>query len=51
MARRVHAYRVHIGFTRTGKDRWMRFATLDEAKAFCEQVFAKCNTILTVERA
>ena len=41
-------YKVHIGYTRAGRDRWKRFPTLESANAFCEKVRAVTGTILTI---
>ena len=35
-------YRVHVG------RRWLRFATLEAAKAFCEEVFGRTKIVLTI---
>lgn len=39
-------YRVHVG----GR-RYRRFSTLDAAKAFCEQVFARTGIVLSITEA
>ena len=40
----MNRYRVHVG----GK-RYRRFATLDEAKAFCEAKFQRSGIVLSIE--
>jgi hypothetical protein len=44
----MNAYKVHIGYTRTGRDRWRTFATPADASAFCESVRQATGQILTV---
>lgn len=43
------SYRVHVGYTRQGRNRWRRFATLAEASAFCQTVFRRTRIVLTIE--
>lgn len=42
-------YRVHIGYTRTGRDRWRKFATLADASRFCEAVWQATGIILSIQ--
>jgi hypothetical protein len=42
-------FRVHVGYTGTGRDRWRVFDSLKDAKEFCERVFARTGTVLTIE--
>lgn len=44
-------YRVHIGWTSTGRDRWRYFDTMEEARAACAAVFERTRVVLTIERA
>jgi hypothetical protein len=46
----TRAYRVHIGYTRRGADRWRYFQTLEAASKACNAVFQQTGIILTVER-
>lgn len=41
-------YRVHVGYTRSGRDRWIKFDTLEKANAFCNEVMFATGTVLTV---
>lgn len=44
-------YKVHIGYTIKGNDRWKKFPTLKKANEFCNQVFAKTKIILTIVKS
>lgn len=44
-------FRVHIGYTRTGRNRWRRFATLEAATAFCQAVHKATRIVLAIERS
>lgn len=44
-------YKVNIGFTATGKPRFRRFATLEEATALCSEVFQKSGIVLSITNA
>lgn len=44
-------FKVHVGYTKTGSDRWKRYATLAEASAACEAVRKKTGIILTIIKA
>lgn len=41
-------YKVHIGYTKTGRDRWVKFASLAAANEFCEKVRQETRIILTI---
>jgi hypothetical protein len=41
-------YKVHIGYTKTGRDRWCRFQTIEAATAFCSDVFRRKNIVLAI---
>jgi hypothetical protein len=41
-------FKVHVGYTATGRNRWRRFVTLDAASAFCERVRRATRAILTI---
>lgn len=41
-------YRVHVGYTRAGRNRWRRFPTLARASQFCEAVRLRTGIILTI---
>jgi len=43
-------YRVHVGYTCTGRDRWRRFADLESAKEFCALIFQATRIVLCIER-
>ena len=43
-------YRVHIGYTKSGNDRYARFPDLASANEFCDKVMREKGTILSVER-
>jgi hypothetical protein len=46
-----HLFRVHIGYTRSGRDRWRKFVTLTEASAFCNRVFHLKGVVLSITKA
>ena len=41
-------FKVHIGYTATGRNRWRRYATLAEAARFCGAVFSDTGIVLTI---
>lgn len=41
-------FKVHVGYTRAGRDRWVRFVTLAQAMVFCEEVRRPTGIVLTV---
>lgn len=41
-------FKVHIGYTRKGRDRWRRFETMAEAIAFCQRIFAATSVVLSI---
>lgn len=41
-------YKVHVGYTQRGKDKWRRFKTIEDAKAFCEKVYTLTGVILSI---
>ena len=41
-------YKVHIGYTRAGRNRWRRFSTLETASQFCERVRQATGIILSI---
>jgi hypothetical protein len=41
-------FKVHIGYTANGRDRWKRYATLDEAQEVCNRVFAETKIVLCI---
>jgi hypothetical protein len=41
-------YKVNVGYTRCGNPRWRRFPSLDGAKAFCADVFARTGVVLAI---
>lgn len=44
-------FRVHIGYTITGRNRWRKFATLAEASTYCDRVFRRRGVVLSIVRA
>lgn len=44
----MKGFKVHIGYTRSGRNRWRKFATLAEASRFCESVRTATGIILTI---
>jgi len=44
----THRYRVHVGYTATGRDRWRYFAALKDAQRYCSTVFARTRVVLTI---
>ena len=43
-------YRVHIGYSATGRNRWRYFDSIDTARAFVGAVFARTGIVLSVVR-
>lgn len=41
-------YKVHVGYTATGRNRWRRFTDLNSAQAFCNQVCRATRIVLTI---
>lgn len=41
-------YKVGIGYTAKGRERWKKFTTIEEANAFCQKVFAASSIVLTI---
>ena len=41
-------YRVHIGYTATGRNKWRKFDTLDKAKQYCQGYFESSGIVLTI---
>lgn len=46
----VNRFRVHIGYTPTGKSKWKRFMNLCDAREFCNRYHAKYGVILSIEK-
>jgi hypothetical protein len=44
----MNRFKVHIGYTDTGRNRWRTFADLNAANTFCEQVRRATQIVLTV---
>lgn len=44
------SYKVHIGYTLTGRNRWRHFATLTLAALFCGTVHEKTGIVLSIVR-
>jgi len=43
-------FKVHIGYTPIGKDKWKSFDSEAAAKEYCQEVFAKTCKILLIKR-
>lgn len=41
-------YKIHVGYTKTGRDKWKKFDTLEAANATCEAVRKQTGIILTI---
>ena len=41
-------FKVHVGYTHTGRNRWRRFATIADASQFCEHVRQATGIILAI---
>ena len=46
----MNQYRVHVGYTSNGRNRWRRFATLAAAQDFCNYVCERTRIVLTIEQ-
>jgi hypothetical protein len=42
-------YRVHIGYTRNGRNRWVYYPSLEAARRAINEVFARTKTMLCDE--
>jgi len=42
-------FKVHVGYTAMGRDRWKSFKTLSEAQALCKEVHSKTGKILWIK--
>lgn len=40
--------KVHIGYTKSGRNRWKRFPLIEQANAYCEQERQRTGHVLTV---
>ena len=45
------SYRVHVGYTARGRDKWRRFSTEESARSFAEKLFQATGVIVAVEVA
>jgi hypothetical protein len=43
-------YRVHIGYTATGRDRWRYYNTLENAQAVARIIFKALGVLVAVEK-
>jgi hypothetical protein len=43
-------FRVHLGYTVSGRDKWKVFPTLEAASAFCQRVFQDTGLVLSITR-
>lgn len=43
-------YRIHLGYTAGGRDRWRYFDTEGEARTAASQVAARTGVIVAIER-
>lgn len=41
-------FKVHVGYTSKGRDRWKRFATFEAAQRLCSEVFTKTGVVLAI---
>ena len=41
-------YKVGIGYTKTGRERWRKFDNFDDAQAFCSEVHRQTRVVLTI---
>ncbi len=44
----MKAYKVHIGYSLTGRTRYRNFSTLQAAKDFCERVWQASGVVLSI---
>jgi hypothetical protein len=44
-------FKVHIGYTVTGRNRWRRFATVADATTYVNAVWARTGVILSIVAA
>jgi hypothetical protein len=44
----VDMYKVGIGYTQTGREKWRKFDNFDDAQSFCSEVHQKTGIILTI---
>jgi hypothetical protein len=43
-------FRVHVGYTSAGNDRWRYFWTLEDANEFCNRVIDRTKIVLAIEK-
>ncbi len=44
-------FRVHIGYSPKGRNRWRRFPSIVAATSFCSRVFAASGVVLSITAA
>ena len=44
----AHPYKVHVGYTAKGNDRWKKFESFEQAQALCNDVAKRTGIILTI---
>lgn len=44
----MKVFKVHIGYTRNGRNRWRKFPTFTAASSFCEAARKATGIILTI---
>lgn len=45
------SYKVHIGYTSKGNDKWRKFGTMEAASSFCNEVFSRTKVVLSIVAA
>jgi hypothetical protein len=44
-------HKIHTGYTKTGKDRWAYFASLDDAREAVSEIFKRTGIIVAIVEA
>lgn len=44
-------FKVHIGYTPTGRNRYVYFDTLEAAKEYCSKAFRALSVVLSITKA
>lgn len=47
--RSLAQFRVHVGYSLTGRDRWVYFVTLPDACAYAQSIFEARGVVVAVE--
>lgn len=43
-------YKVHVGYSASGRDRWRHFESYEAARDFCQEAFERTGKILAIHK-